>query len=73
MSNMGHAYLALRNYEKATECYETLRKLGKEDLAKTYLRRLADQKSEREKIEAQKAKLENDKNNSDITKLLKKF
>ena len=73
MSNMGHAYLALRNYEKATECYETLRKLGKEDLAKTYLRRLADQKSEREKIEAQKAKLENDKTNSDITKIVEKI
>ena len=70
---MGHAYLALKNYEKATECYETLKKLGKEDLAKTYLRRLADQKSEREKIEVQKAKFENDKTNADITKIVEKI
>ena len=29
MSNMGHAHMALGEYQKATDCYETLKKLGK--------------------------------------------
>ena len=73
MSNMGHAYCALAEYDKAEECYQKLRKLGKKELADTYMARLTTAKEQHEKSEKIKKQLMGDKGKGNVEEMVRKL
>ena len=73
MSNMGHAHLALAEFDKAEECYERLRKLGKDKLADTYMERLTTSKAQAERRLVVKNQLKNDKSKESVQDMVQKL